>query len=78
MIFVDSHCHVDGAEFDQDREEVISRAEENGVKMMLVIGTGEPHSDNFERAVSLAEKHENIFAAVGVHPHDAKTFDAEA
>ncbi len=78
MIFVDSHCHVDGAEFDRDREDVIKRAEENGVKMMLVIGTGEPHSGNFERAVSLAEKNENIFAAVGVHPHDAKTFDAEA
>jgi TatD DNase family protein len=78
MIFVDSHCHVDSAEFDRDREEVISRAEANGVKMMLVVGTGEPHSGNFERAVSLAEKHENIFAAVGVHPHDAKTFDLEA
>ncbi len=78
MIFVDSHCHVDGAEFDRDRGDVIKRAEENGVKMMLVIGTGEPHSGNFERAVSLAEKNENIFAAVGVHPHDAKTFDAEA
>ncbi len=78
MIFVDSHCHVDGAEFDDDREEVIARAENAGVKMMLVIGTGEPHSGNFERAVALAEKHENIFAAVGVHPHDAKTFDAVA
>ena len=78
MIFVDSHCHVDSAEFDRDREEVLSRAEANGVKMMLVVGTGEPHSGNFERAVLLAEKHENIFAAVGVHPHDAKTFDREA
>lgn len=45
---------------------------------MLVVGTGEPQSGNFERAVRLAEKHENIFAAVGVHPHDAKTYDAEA
>jgi TatD DNase family protein len=78
MIFVDSHCHVDSAEFDRDREEVLSRAEANGVKMMLVVGTGEPQSGNFERAVSLSEKHENIFAAVGVHPHDAKTFDHEA
>ncbi len=78
MIFVDSHCHVDGSEFDADREEVIARAENAGVKMMLVVGTGEPRSGNFERAVALAEKHENIFAAVGVHPHDAKTFDAEA
>ena len=78
MIFVDSHCHVDGAEFDRDRDEVIERAENAGVEMMLVVGTGEPDSGNFERAVALAEKHENIFASVGVHPHDAKTYDAEA
>ena len=78
MIFIDSHCHVDGAEFEADREEVIKRAENAGVKFMLNIGTGEPASGNFERAVSLAEKHENIFASVGVHPHEAKTFDAEA
>lgn len=78
MIFVDSHCHIDGTEFDADRDEVIARAKDAGVKMMLVVGTGEPQSGNFERAVALAEKHENIFAAIGVHPHDAKTFDAEA
>ncbi len=78
MIFVDSHCHVDGAEFDRDRDEVIERAENTGVKMMLVVGTGEPKSGNFERAVRLAETRENIFAAVGVHPHDAQTYDAEA
>lgn len=78
MIFVDSHCHVDGAEFDEDRDEVIGRAKSAGVEMMLVIGTGEPDSGNFERAVALAEKHENIFAAVGVHPHDAKTYDDQA
>lgn len=78
MIFVDSHCHVDGAEFDADRAEVLKRAENAGVKMMLVVGTGEPDSGNFERAVELAESNENIFAAVGVHPHDAKSFDKGA
>jgi len=79
MIFVDSHCHIDGKEFDADREEVIGRAREAGVKAMLVVGTGEAHDfENFERAVRIAEQYENIFAAVGVHPHDAKTFDAEA
>ena len=78
MIFVDSHCHVDSAEFDRDREEVIKRARNAGVKMMLVVGTGDPRSGNFERAVSLAEEHENIFAAIGIHPHDATTYDAEA
>jgi TatD DNase family protein len=74
MIFVDSHCHIDGAEFDRDRDEVLRRASEAGVAAMLTVGTGDAASDNFERAVALAEKHENIFAAVGVHPHDAKTY----
>jgi TatD DNase family protein len=79
MIFVDSHCHIDGKEFDADREDVIKRAESAGVRAMLVVGTGEASDfENFERAVEVAEKYENIFAAVGVHPHDAKTFDDEA
>ncbi|MDQ3750304.1 MAG: TatD family hydrolase [Acidobacteriota bacterium] len=78
MIFVDSHCHIDGAEFDTDREDVIKRAREVGVKMMLVVGTGDATNfENFSRVVRLAEKHENIFASVGVHPHDAKTYNAE-
>ncbi|HEX8735295.1 MAG TPA: TatD family hydrolase [Pyrinomonadaceae bacterium] len=75
MIFVDSHCHIDGTEFDADREEVIRRAAEAGVKAMLVVGTGAADEfENFARAVRVAEKYENIFASVGVHPHDAKTF----
>lgn len=79
MILVDSHCHIDGKEFNEDRTEVIRRAEEAGVKMMLVVGTGDAGDfDNFQRVVDLAERHENIFASIGVHPHDAKTFDAEA
>ena len=78
MILVDSHCHLDAEEFDFDRAEAIERARENGVAAMLVIGTGEPLSGNFERAVSLAEAHPQIFAAVGVHPHDAKTYDDAA
>jgi TatD DNase family protein len=79
MIFVDSHCHIDGKDFDADREEVVRRAVEAGVGAMMVVGTGEASDfENFERAVRVAESYENIFAAVGVHPHDAKTFDDEA
>ena len=79
MIFVDSHCHIDGKEFDADRADVIKRASEAGVRALLVVGTGEADDfENFERAVRVAEQYENIFAAVGVHPHDAKTFDADA
>ena len=78
MTLVDSHCHIDGPEFDVDREEVIARAREAGVRTMLNVGTGEPESGSFERAVELSEKHEGVYAAVGVHPHDAKLFDDAA
>jgi TatD DNase family protein len=78
MTFIDSHCHIDGPEFDDDREEVISRALAAGVTTMLVVGTGDPHSGAFERAVELAQQHQEIYAAIGVHPHDAKLFDDAA
>src|SRR6266850_1398025 len=77
-MFVDSHCHIDGPEYDADREEVMARARAAGVATMLNVGTGDPHSGALERAVALAENHEEIFAAVGVHPHDAKLFDEAA
>jgi TatD DNase family protein len=77
-MFVDSHAHIDGEEFDADREEVLARALEAGVRAILNVGTGDPHGGNFERAVEVAEKHEGVFAAVGVHPHDAKLYDEAA
>ncbi len=76
--FIDSHCHIDGPEYDADREEVIAKALDAGVATMLNVGTGDPQSGAFERAVQLAEKHSEVFAAVGVHPHDARLFDGEA
>jgi TatD DNase family protein len=78
MIFVDSHCHIDGEQFDADRDEVVQRAKDACVKMMLTVGTGNPHDGEIERAVKCAEKYENVFASVGVHPHDAKLYDENA
>jgi TatD DNase family protein len=78
MSFVDSHCHIDGLEYDADREEVIARAIDAGVTTMLNVGTGDPQSGAFERAIELAERHQTIFASIGVHPHDAKLFDDAA
>jgi TatD DNase family protein len=76
--FIDSHCHIDGEQFDEDRDEVVRRAKDAGVEAMLNIGTGDPHSDDFRRAVAVAEKYENVYASVGVHPHDAKLYDDKA
>src|SRR5690349_2876675 len=78
MTLIDSHCHIDVAAFDDDRDEVVRHATEAGVVAMLNIGTGDPHSDDFRKAVAVAEKHDNVFASVGVHPHDAKLYDDKA
>lgn len=78
MIFVDSHCHIDGEAFDGDRDEIVERAKTAGVAMMLTVGTGNPQNGEIERAVRVAERYENVFASVGVHPHDAKLYNDAA
>ena len=77
-MFIDSHAHIDGREFDADRDEVIERARAAGVSVILNVGTGDPHSDAFERAVELGRKHANIYTAIGTHPHDARLYDDSA
>ncbi|HZT58902.1 MAG TPA: TatD family hydrolase [Pyrinomonadaceae bacterium] len=77
-MFVDSHAHIDGEEFDADRDEVVGRARAAGVRAILNVGTGDPHSGNLERAVVVTEKYEGVYAAAGVHPHDARLYDEEA
>ena len=77
-MLIDSHCHIDGEAFDADRDEVVQRAREAGVVAMLNVGTGDPNTDDFRKAVAVAEKYENVFASVGVHPHDAKLYDDKA
>ncbi len=77
-MFIDSHAHIDGPEFDADRELVIQRARDAGVSAILNVGTGDPHSGVLERAVELAENYPDVYAAVGTHPHDARLFDERA
>jgi len=77
-MFIDSHAHIDGPEFDADREEVIQRARDAGISTILNIGTGDPLGGALERAVELAEKYKDIHTAIGTHPHDARLFDEKA
>jgi TatD DNase family protein len=67
---IDSHCHLDSAEFNDDRDAVIERALEAGVEHMMAIGTGNGPPD-LEVGLRLAEKHPAFYATAGVHPHDA-------
>src|SRR5678815_557512 len=77
-MFIDSHAHVDGPEFDQDRQQVLERAQHAGVKTILNVGTGDPHSDAFDRALELGQTVDFVYTAIGTHPHDARLYDDAA
>jgi len=70
MTLVDSHCHLDDAQFDPDREEVIARARAAGVETLVAVGTGGGPPD-LEAGIRLAGTHPSVYATVGAHPHDA-------
>jgi TatD DNase family protein len=70
-MYVDSHCHLDGSRFDSDREQVVLRAREVGVANILSIGTGDGPG-TLDCAIRIAEKHNFIYASIGIHPHEAK------
>ncbi|MBP2650397.1 MAG: ycfH [Firmicutes bacterium] len=67
MLF-DSHAHVDDPKFDDEQAEVIARAAANGVTGFINVGSDMLSS---ARSVELAGKYQSIYAAVGIHPHDA-------
>jgi TatD DNase family protein len=72
-VFVDSHAHLDDSDFDADRDAVIERAHAAGLHYLLTVGGG-TGPDNLEAPVTLAERHDWIYATVGVHPHEARHF----
>ncbi len=72
--FVDSHCHLDDKQFAADREAVIERAREAGLKYILGIGTGDGPPD-LGAAVRIADVVPFVFATAGVHPNDAPKLD---
>jgi len=71
----DTHAHLHFPEFDADREAMMTRAREAGVRRMLTIGT-EPESSR--AAVAFAAREADVWATVGIHPHDAAEADAGA
>ena len=68
---IDSHCHLDFPHFDGDRDAVVVRAVGAGVTTVINPGTD---LESSRRAVALTERYDNVYAAVGVHPHDASSF----
>ena len=68
-LLVDSHAHLDSGQYKTDLDDTIARAAANGISHILTIGCD---IESSAASISLAQKYDNIYAAVGVHPHDAR------
>ncbi len=71
-MIIDSHAHLDMPQFDTDRADVISRAGDNGLELIITVGTGNPSESSVEKTLDLVDKYPLLSAAIGVHPHDAR------
>lgn len=71
-MYIDSHCHLDDEQYDDDREVLIQGLRAKGIEYVVNIGTNIASS---ETCVHMAQEHEVLYAAVGVHPHDAKELE---
>lgn len=72
-MLIDTHAHLEMSEFDKDRDKVMERARQKGVDTIIAVGIT---LEDSKKAVALTKQYDNIYATVGVHPHDAKRIDA--
>lgn len=70
MMLVDSHCHLDFPDFQPDLDGTVARAVEAGVGIMVSIGT---RLSTFDRVLAVAERYDNVYCTVGIHPHESGT-----
>lgn len=73
-MFIDSHAHLDGPKFESDLDETLLRAKDAGVSQIICIGASDGRDSN-PRTLALADRYDQIFATVGIHPHDAVLAD---
>ncbi|MCR4771499.1 MAG: TatD family hydrolase [Oscillospiraceae bacterium] len=74
-MYFDTHAHYDDGKFDADRDGVLSSLPEKGVELVMNAACDLP---TVKSSVALAEKYPFVYAAVGIHPHDADTLDDAA
>ena len=68
-MFIDSHCHIYYDTFSDDILDVINRANDSRVEKLICVGVDLKSS---EQCISLASKFQNVYAALGFHPHESK------
>jgi len=73
-MIIDTHCHLDNGKYYNDLDEVIERAKKYGVEKFIIPAAS---PKDIKRAVEIAEKYDDVYFAVGVHPIDIKYFEYE-
>jgi TatD DNase family protein len=73
MLLFDSHCHLEDAKFDSDRQEVIKRMQDAGIKYCTCAGSDIASSEAIQ---ALSHKYPFVFSACGVHPHEAESAES--
>jgi TatD DNase family protein len=71
-VLIDTHAHIQMTEFDADRDETLARAKAAGIELMVTVGY---HLEASQRAVEAAQRYSQVYASVGIHPHDARHYD---
>ena len=72
MKIFETHAHLDFPQYNKDREQVLHNCFKNGIEYIINVGV---EKKSCRQSIILAEKYEQIFAAVGFHPHDAEKYD---
>jgi len=75
MELIDTHCHLTFKQLADDVDQVIARSIAAGVTSWITVGTDPGHN---QKAIELARKYDNMYATVGIHPHDAKDVTGQA
>ena len=68
MNYIDTHCHIYMEKFDISIDEIVNNAKKNNVTKLICIGVD---LDSSLKCVDLAEKYDEIYATVGIHPHES-------
>ena len=72
LSIIDTHAHLDMSAFNKDRREVIARALDVGINTIITVGT---NLNSSKKSIELAEEFPEVFATVGLHPHDVATVE---
>ena len=67
-MLIDSHAHIDLPEFNKDRDQVLARARQQGVRAVINVGLD---AESSRKSLEMAKKYDDVFVAVGFHPHEA-------